>query len=125
MLAGLLLNIEVVIMARPFAKSFYKSKEWQAVRSYVLKRDMYLCKKCGEPAEEVHHIIHLTPDNITDISISLNPENLDSLCKNCHFDEHKEERIAARCNANKTDEPEYEFDENGYLVRRVPPVEKF
>lgn len=109
-------------MARPFAKSFYKSKEWQAVRSYVLKRDMYLCKKCGEPAEEVHHIIHLTPDNITDISISLNPDNLDSLCKNCHFDEHKEERIAARCNANKTDESEYEFDENGFLVRRVPPV---
>ncbi len=116
---------DAVIMARSFAKSFYKSKEWKAVRSYVLKRDLYLCKCCGEPAEEVHHIIHLTPDNITDISVSLNPKNLVSLCKNCHFKEHKSERIAARCNVNNTDESEYVFDDNGYLVRKVPPVENF
>lgn len=110
-------------MARPFAKSFYNSREWNSVRTYILKRDCYLCRHCGQPAEEVHHIVHLTPDNITDINISLNPDNLISLCRDCHFKEHKRERIEARRCVKKEDETyEYEFDSNGYLVRKTPPV---
>lgn len=109
-------------MAREFAKVFYKSKEWRVTREYILKRDNYLCTKCGEPAEEVHHIIHLTPQNITDVRISLNPENLTCLCRNCHFDVHKVDKTNGIKQAHNSFDcgNEYEFDENGYLVQVSP-----
>ena len=68
-------------MARDFSKAFYNSKEWEKVRQFVLLRDHHACTICGAPAEEVHHIKHLTPDNIGDVSITMNPANLTSLCK--------------------------------------------
>lgn len=72
------------IMAREFSRQFYHSKEWQQVRQSILMRDHYLCVKCGKPAEEVHHIIHLTPENINDKMISSGADNLISLCGLCH-----------------------------------------
>lgn len=95
-------------MARPFAKPFYRSKEWEKVRQYVIRRDKYLCQKCGSPAEEVHHKIHLSPENINDPEIALSPDNLVSLCRDCHFREHSNKRTAVA--------EEYEFDENGFIV---------
>lgn len=99
-------------MAREFSKSFYNSKEWEFTREYILKRDKYLCK-CGRPATEVHHIIHLSPQNIGDTSITMNPDNLVSLCRECHFNEHKGEHGKGR--EIKENNP-YTFDENGMLV---------
>ena len=109
-------------MARAFAKAFYNSKEWKVVREYVLKRDNYLCTKCDNPAEEVHHIKHLTPENITDINITLNPDNLICLCKDCHFAIHKADKIhGIKQTHNSFDcNNEYEFDENGYLIQISP-----
>ena len=105
-------------MARDFSKSFYNSKEWAKVRQAVLMRDKYLCTKCGRPAEEVHHKTHLTPTNIMDVSVSLNMDNLTSLCKDCHFEEHRGEHGSGR---KKQDElPQYEFDESGQII----PVQK-
>lgn len=74
---------------RDFAKQFYKSKTWQKVRDQVWKRDRGLCQWCLEKGiikqgEEVHHIIELTAENITDTGISLNPDNLVTLCRECH-----------------------------------------
>ena len=115
-------------MAKEFAKSFYRCKEWQRTREYVLKRDLYLCVKCGRPAEEVHHKKHLTPNNINDINISLNPNNLISLCKECHFETHREDKVKGLKERRKESvcADEYCFDENGFLVRRreetSPPV---
>jgi 5-methylcytosine-specific restriction endonuclease McrA len=105
-------------MAREFAKAFYNSKEWQNTRKYILMRDKYLCVKCGAPAEEVHHIKHLSPSNITDTEITMNPENLASLCRDCHFAEHKADKIRGiKQSHNIMDcDIQYEFDENGYLV---------
>ena len=40
------------------------------------------------PAVEVHHITELTPDNINDPSVSLNLDNLVSLCRECHRARH-------------------------------------
>ena len=110
-------------MAREFSKSFYNSKEWRKCRDYILKRDNYLCTKCGNPAEEVHHKERLSPNNIMDPNITLNENNLISLCKDCHFAEHKEEKVQAiKRNSNSTScLEEYEFDSNGYLVRKILP----
>lgn len=105
-------------MAREFARQFYHSKEWSDTREYILKRDNYLCVKCGQPAEEVHHKIHLSQKNIGDVSITMNPDNLMSLCRSCHFEEHRGEHGGGR---KRLESEEYEFDEYGMLVRRIPP----
>ena len=78
---------------KEYARGFYKSKAWQRVRDNVMQRDAWLCQDCLKrgrynPAEEVHHIRELTPDNITDPSITLNPDNLVSLCRECHRQRH-------------------------------------
>lgn len=112
-------------MARDFAKKFYKSKEWQEVREYVLMRDNYLCVICGKPAQEVHHIVHLTPQNITDIKINLNPANLKSLCRECHFEMHRLDKLeGSKKNIKHKDDcdDDFEFDENGYLVKKESPL---
>lgn len=112
-------------MARDFSRQFYKSKEWKQTREYVLKRDNYLCQHCNAPAQEVHHKKKLTPENIHDLSICLNPDNLISLCKDCHFKEHyqdKAEGHRTKPKEHELDIDKYEFDENGFLVEKVSPL---
>ena len=49
-------------MARDFSRSFYNSKVWKKCRqSYIDSTIDKLCERCGEPGEEVHHIIYLSP----------------------------------------------------------------
>ena len=95
-------------MAREFAKKLYKSKQWKKVREYILMRDKYLCRICGNPAEEIHHIMHLSPENIDDVSIALGEDNLQALCTDCHFKQHS--------NMKRDTKDEYEFDANGFIV---------
>lgn len=102
-------------MARTFSKAFYNSKEWAQVREAVMMRDRYLCQQCGKPATEVHHIIHLSPKNINDVSITLNMKNLVSLCKDCHFEAHKGEHGKGR---QAEEQYDYEFDETGQLIKK-------
>ena len=78
---------------KDYARKFYKSPAWKRMRAYVIKRDGGLCRECwGQgrltPAAEVHHIIEITPDNIDDPDVALNPENLISLCRECHKARH-------------------------------------
>lgn len=78
---------------QPWAVKFYKSKAWQRVRAQAMSRDAALCADCFKanritPAEEVHHIIELTPDNITNPAITLNLDNLVCLCRECHKARH-------------------------------------
>ena len=80
-----------------YAKTFYKSKAWQACRESYLKQKHGLCEQCIKrgiytPADTVHHVRHITPDNITDPSVTLNPENLMALCRDCHAEMHKGKR---------------------------------
>lgn len=106
-------------MAKDFAKRFYDSKAWSEARAYALKRDRYLCQDCkSAPAEEVHHIEWLTPDNINDPRVSVNPDNLISLCYDCHKARHKGQ---TKHHARKPDAfaiNKYEFDAAG---RPIPP----
>lgn len=106
-------------MARAFAKAFYNSLLWQEVRSSVLKRDRYMCQHCRmAPATEVHHKARLTPDNINDPRISVNPDNLISLCEQCHKQMHRRDRREGR--AERTLGRRIIFDANG-MPQEAPP----
>ena len=94
---------------REFAKDFYLSKQWRKVRDYAFKRDFGLCVRCGAPGAIVHHKIHLTPRNIDNPFISLNPDNLETLCRDCHAAEHE---------AALATDKDLTFDANGDLIRR-------
>ena len=94
---------------RDFAKEFYQSKAWRETRAYIFKRDFGLCVRCGKPGEIVHHKRYLTPDNIDDPSVSLNEDNLETLCRECHALEHEGKLPTDRA---------LTFDENGDLVER-------
>ena len=83
--------------------------------------DVYVCEKClaegrATLTEEVHHIIRLTPQNITDPAVTINPANLECLCRECHQAEHANDRNGR--NPDFTDK--YVFTADGLLVRRPP-----
>lgn len=103
-------------MAREFSRSFYRSKQWKDVREYVIRRDKYLCQRCGRPAEEVHHIIHLTPENIHDNNIALSADNLISLCRDCHQREHVNDKIDGMLESKGLPKYGYVFGADGQLV---------
>lgn len=95
-------------MAKQFSDAFYHSKAWRVIRAFVLRRDSYTCTSCGARANEVHHIIELTPDNINDDNIAVNPDNLTSLCHECHTKITKGNDGDVRAG--------YIFDEDGQVV---------
>lgn len=106
-------------MSRDFAKAFYASADWQKMREYILIRDKYKCTRCGRSGNlEVHHIKHLTPENIHDAAVTLNDANLTTLCRDCHFEVHTEDRARGNHehNAQQDCADGFRFDENGYLV---------
>lgn len=78
---------------QPWATEFYSSTAWKKCRSQYLQQVGGLCEDCLEqglytPAEIIHHTIELTPVNINDPSISLNPEHLRAVCRECHAKAH-------------------------------------
>ena len=99
----------VVSLAKEWAKPFYKSKAWRVMRREILRRDLYTCEECAGRATEVHHEIELTPANINDPDISLNPALLHSLCHTCH--------TAITQGVSDCDEG-YFFDADGQLTPR-------
>lgn len=73
-------------------QKFYNSREWIEMRSFIFQRDKAICKNCSSliiGRYAVHHIIHITMENIHDPSITLNPDNLELLCAECHNKHHK------------------------------------
>ena len=81
-------------LMREFAERFYKSQKWQATEKAYKKSVGGLCERCADRGlitvgEIVHHKIHLTPQNITDPSITLAWSNLQLLCRTCHGEVHK------------------------------------
>ncbi len=96
---------------KPYAEKFYASNAWKQCRKYIWQRDQGLCVDCKKrgkvtPAEEVHHINEITPENITDPNITLNPDNLVSLCRECHRRRH----------GSQTEPKRYTVDENGRVI---------
>lgn len=76
-------------MAQEFSRKFYKSKEWIDFRKIILAERGPVCKHCKKIIIEsrhiqLHHKEELTPTNITDVNITLNPDNIEVLCQECH-----------------------------------------
>lgn len=77
-------------MAKEYAKRFYNSKAWRTCRDSYFKSMYGLCERCGNGGKIVHHKVYITPDNIGDPSITLNWDNLELVCQDCHNKEHSE-----------------------------------
>lgn len=107
---------------KEYAKGFYQSAAWKRTRQTVIKRANGLCERCKAaglyvPGVIVHHKEYITPNNVHDASVTLDPANLEYLCEDCHNKEHK-----AKPNTR------YRFDSDGKLLppkgeerRTTPP----
>lgn len=76
---------------------FYKTTAWKSCRDAYASSVGGLCEKCYAagrivPGEIVHHMTHLTTQNIHDPNIALNWDNLVLLCRDCHGDEHRKNK---------------------------------
>lgn len=96
---------------KDWAKGFYLSVAWEETRAAYLQSQDYICERCGEPAKIVHHKRWLNKENINDAGISLNWDNLEALCQDCHNKEHHKRERKKR----------YRFDEDGNIL---PPIQK-
>lgn len=76
-------------MAKDFTKGFYGRRAWRRTAETYKKQKIF-CERCerngilGVPGEIVHHKIELTPMNIDKPEITLNWDNLELVCRNCH-----------------------------------------
>lgn len=70
-------------------KKFYDSKAWKTCRDYYISKrvmvDGGMCEMCKDrPGVICDHIIELDEYNVDDPTISLNHDNLQLLCIECH-----------------------------------------
>lgn len=115
-------------MAKEYAKKFYSSKKWQDCRNGYAAMRGHLCENClrqgvYKPGVIVHHVEELTPMNIDNPEITLNWNNLELLCRECHDKIHDNTggRWAAvnkRRKAAKAARNRYIIDENGKVFAR-------
>ena len=89
--------------------NFYKSPAWLVARELKIVSVNSRCERCGQIGIEVHHKDRLTVENVNVSSISLNQDNLELLCRECHNQEH--ERFS-----NKV-----RFDKDGNLINPEKP----
>ena len=94
------------------AKKFYHSDKWKRTQKAYKSFKHGICERCGKPnAEIVHHKKYLNDERLNNPEYSLNWENLELLCINCHNKEHF-------LRYSPTQEG-LKFDENGNLVKRT------
>lgn len=75
-------------------KSFYASQEWITLRLLLINERGNKCEHCKGIIPRSrdligHHMIELTPENVHDRNISLNPDKIEIICFDCHNKEHK------------------------------------
>lgn len=111
----------MVVVAQDWAVAFYHSPAWLHNRKAYMERAIdtpygivppMMCERCYEngklvPAKVVHHVIHLTPQNINDPHVSLSFDNFQRLCQDCHAFVH-----------TGYEPPRYSFDASGNLIER-------
>lgn len=87
-------------------QAFYKSRDWENfVKRLRMERTtpdgLVICEYCGKPIVKAydcigHHKEELTPENVDDVTISLNPENIMLVHFRCHNEIHKRFGFAGR-----------------------------
>lgn len=88
----------------PKVYAFYQSVEWKKCRKAFILSKFGLCERCGNPGTYVHHKEYITVSNVDDTNITLNWDNLELLCHECHNIIHFKTQIP------------YKFDEEGNLI---------
>lgn len=88
-------------------RAFYVSAEWIACRNAYAASVFYLCERCKRPGYIVHHKTHITDANENDPEITLNWDNLEFLCIDCHNKEHFAQEITRN---------DVKFDKKGQLI---------
>lgn len=73
---------------KEYARAFYHSKAWRDVSRLYMQSKHYVCERCGGVGEICHHKTYITPANVNNPAITLNMENLECLCQDCHNKEH-------------------------------------
>ena len=99
-------------MSKPYSKKFYHSKAWKQCRASYIAKVYGLCERCLDngrliPGYIVHHKIEITPENINDPAITLNHENLQYVCSDCHNVLHKRQRSFRN---------DIQFDDEGNVI---------
>lgn len=95
------------MLDRTISRGFYDSDAWRRTRAAYMEAHNHICERCGRPARVVHHKVWLDESNIGDPSVSLNWDNLECLCQDCHNAEHFGSRAVA---------PGLAFTSDGELV---------
>ncbi|MDF2546132.1 MAG: hypothetical protein K0R93_1030 [Anaerosolibacter sp.] len=81
-------------MSSGVLRQFYLSKAWIDLRSCIIVERGPVCEKCQKIFIDTskligHHKEELTPENVHDVSISLNKELIEIICHECHNKEHR------------------------------------
>ena len=106
-----MLGAFVVYKTMDNIKGFYKTTAWKNCRAAYIKSVGGLCERClaeGKivPGYIVHHKCYINPLNVNDPAITLNFDNLEYLCHDCHNKEHFKDRV----------EPRYKILEDGRVI---------
>lgn len=98
MVKGENMNEEILMWIKELIREndvhrFYASGMWRRKQAQILKEKHWECERCKKKgkvkrADTVHHIKYLRdrPD------LALEDENLEVLCKECHYDEHHKKK---------------------------------
>lgn len=76
-------------MAEAWASSLYNTQMWRNFRNALIAERGSRCELCGRVITNdadlvAHHVIELTPENINDMKVALNPDNIKIICRDCH-----------------------------------------
>ena len=73
--------------------AFYCRKDYLDLAQACKIKSGGVCAKCGGVFDiselRTHHKVELTLDNIDDVNVTLNPDNIEVLCHDCHNAVHK------------------------------------
>ena len=115
-----LFSVVMIMAAEQFALRFYSSEAWKKCRSEFKKSKGRLCDCClargilnagsKDNPLQVHHKIKLTQENINDPEITLNWDNLELLCQQCHIERHADE--------DRQNTGRWKIGENGEVIVR-------
>ncbi|MBP2657291.1 MAG: putative phage protein [Firmicutes bacterium] len=79
-------------MAQVFSQKLYMSKAWIELRRNLIIERGPICQRCNTLMLDTskligHHTERLTPQNVNDPNVALNPKKIELVCLTCHNQE--------------------------------------